>query len=224
MVDMGDNSDVSDEGNVFHKNSALAGFLTAHCTILRAICVVNLFAPLAISDIVINMNDDTPNTTTNYTQPTPEANSSKNPKKKLIPLIIIVVLVIAAAASYFVVANAKDLWPFTASKPVASTQPSLKIEKVQLSGEKESEVLDIKLKLTTEDTGHCVLTVSSKLSSLIIDESKKEKGSENTVPTKDCAGWSIGSSGLPNGEYKIDVRFVGATSKLSASDKLTLDR
>ena len=143
---------------------------------------------------------------------------------KLIALIAVAILIIAGAASYFAVANAKNLWPFDTDKAVVSNdKPSLKIEKVKLSGEKGKEVLDVKLKLTSEDTGYCVLTLKSKLAFLTLDDSKNKQESKDAVAPQECLGWSLGTAGLPNGDYKLDVKFVGEKTKLSASDKVTLE-
>jgi len=143
---------------------------------------------------------------------------------KLIALITVAILIIAGAATYFTVANAKNLWPFDTDKAVVSKdESSLKIEKVKLSGEKGKEVLDIKLKLNTEDKGYCVLTMTSKTAGLTIDDSKTKQDPKSTVAPKDCLGWSLGTAGMPNGDYKLDVKFVGSKTKLSASDKVTLE-
>jgi len=143
---------------------------------------------------------------------------------KLIVLIVAAILVVAGATAYFVLANANGLWPFAGDDSVATKdEPTLKIEKVKLSGEKGKEVLDIKLKLTSEDTGYCVLTMMSKTAGLTIDDSKTKKDTKDAALLKDCQGWSLGTAGLPNGDYKLDVKFVGEKTKLSASDKVTLE-
>jgi len=142
-------------------------------------------------------------------------------------MLVAVVVVVAVVAAYFFVANNSKLWPF-ANKSVATTQTgpqsSIKIEKVDLTGEKGKEVMNVKLKLDSKDTGYCVLTMSSKSAGLniTIDESKTKQDAKSTTAPKYCVGWSLGTAGFPNGTFKLDVKFVGSKTQLTTSDTVTL--
>ncbi|AHB41880.1 hypothetical protein RAAC3_TM7C00001G0003 [Candidatus Saccharibacteria bacterium RAAC3_TM7_1] len=170
----------------------------------------------------MNMNNTPPYN--NYqVSPTGEGKS----KKKLVIFITLLglLLVVAGAGAYLAVASAQGWWPFTVDSPAETTktvEPPIKIKKVTVSTKDGKQMLDIALKLNSKDKGHCVLDLSSKIARLTIDDSKANKQPEGSKPVKPCFGWNVDASALPNGTYTINVKFVGAKSTLTTSDKVTL--
>ena len=167
------------------------------------------------------MNANNNSSYTNY--PAPQQSSNKS-KIILIIVIAAVVILLAALGTYAALASTNNWWPFATStnKSATENKPSLTIKKVAVKEVNGKQMLDIALKLESQDKGYCVVTVSSKIARLEIDDSKVKTQPKDAVPLKPCQGWSIDASNLPKGEYTIDVKFVGQKSKLSASDKVTL--
>ena len=170
----------------------------------------------------MNMNDTPPYN--NYQMPPTGEGKSK---KKLIIFITLLglLLVVAGAGAYLAVASAQGWWPFASESPAKvakAAEPSLEIKKTTVSTKDGRQMLDIALKLNSKDKGYCVLELSSKIARLTIDDSKANKQPEGAKPVTPCIGWNVDVNALPNDTYTINVKFVGAKSTLTTSDKVTL--
>lgn len=142
----------------------------------------------------------------------------------IVVIAIVIVILIALGLGYISLAKNKGMWPFTqasnSSVATSTTEPSIEITKIAV----ESETLQIALKLTnTNDTGHCVLTLSSQATYTQIDDSKIERDAEAQAMHKTCEGWGIGVKDFPAGEYTVKVDFVGSEQKLTTTKKITLE-